>query len=270
VHYPINHVITYLPTLDLFLDSTNRFAPFGTLPQEVVDKPVVFLANGELGRTPNLKAEEHTARSDVRIEIQPDGSMLGTSTVTMTGYLEHESRQGRFANLSRPQSLVVKGLLERFNEAGTGSFTYTDPTAINEPYRIDASFTLEPLTRVPGRGGLAFPIGLSPGYIYWAGNNSPSDSRTTPKACTSQVYEDRIWMTFPKNVVIVEIPKNLSFGDENIRYESRYERVGRAVTATRKLHTQYISSICGAKENRAWRTFYKTLQRDVRAQIIYK
>ena len=270
LHYPINHVINYLPTLDLYLDSTNRFAPFGTLPQEVVDKPVVFLANGELGRTPKLKAEEHTARSDVRIEIQPDGSMLGTSTVTMTGYLEHESRQGRFANLSRPQALVVKGLLERFNEAGTGSFTYTDPTAIDEPYRIDATFTLEPPTTMPGRGGLAFPIALSPGYIYWAGNNSPAVEQRFPTSCTSQTYEDRISMTFPSNVEIEEIPKGERYGQGGIHYESRYEQSGRTVTARRSLRIQRQSSVCNTEEHNEWKSFYKTLQRDVRSQIMYR
>ena len=270
VHYPINHVISYLPTLDLFLDSTNRFAPFGALPQEVVDKPVVLLANGELGRTPKLKAEEHTARSDVRIEIQPDGSMQGTSTVTMTGYIEHESRQGRFANLSRPQALVIKGLLERFNEAGTGSFTYTDPTAIDKPYRIDASFTLEPPTNMPGRGGLAFPIALSPGYIYWAGNNSPAAEQRFPTSCTSQTYEDRISMTFPSNVEIEEIPKGVRYSHGGIQYESRYVQSGHTVSATRRLHVQHISSICEAKEHEDWKLFYKVLQRDVRAQVLYQ
>ena len=38
---PFNHVITYVPGLNLYLDSTARFAPMGALPDEVMDKPVL-------------------------------------------------------------------------------------------------------------------------------------------------------------------------------------------------------------------------------------
>ena len=35
-----DHVITYVPSLNVFLDSTSRFAPLGTLPNGDLDKPV--------------------------------------------------------------------------------------------------------------------------------------------------------------------------------------------------------------------------------------
>ncbi|MEK9777236.1 MAG: DUF3857 domain-containing protein, partial [Quisquiliibacterium sp.] len=270
VHYPIDHAITYIPSLDLYLDSTNRFVPFGTLPEEVVDKPVVLLNDGKIGRTPIVKAEENVSVSDVSLEIQPDGSIKGNSSVTMTGHLEHYSRYSRFSSQSRHQPLVIKALLERFNEAGTGSLTYTDPTAIDKPYRLVGQFILEPLTSMPGRGGLAFPIGLSPGFIYWAGMNSPAAEQRFPKTCTSQTYEDRISMTFPSNVEIEEIPKGVRFNQGGIRYESRYKQSGRTVTAHRSLRVQHASSVCGAKEHQEWKSFYRVLQRDVRAQIIYR
>jgi hypothetical protein len=47
-----DHVITYVPSLDLFLDSTSRFAPMGTLPNSDMQKPVVITATGEVKHTP--------------------------------------------------------------------------------------------------------------------------------------------------------------------------------------------------------------------------
>jgi len=52
VSNPINHVITYVPSLDLYVDSTAQFAAVGTLPSEDSNKPVIITATGELKRTP--------------------------------------------------------------------------------------------------------------------------------------------------------------------------------------------------------------------------
>ena len=45
-----NHVITYVPSLDLYLDSTAQLAPFGTLPSVDMNKQVVLTAMNMLGK----------------------------------------------------------------------------------------------------------------------------------------------------------------------------------------------------------------------------
>ena len=173
VHYPINHVITYVPSLDLYLDSTDRFAPFGTLPHADMDKPVVLIALGMLGRTPRMIAEEHATKVDVVMSIRADGSISGNSAATMTGISENSSRTVRFEKKSEPEETVVKGLLYRFNETGSGSLEHTDPEDLDRPYWVRARFSLDPVSNMPGRGALAVPVGLAPGEIAGAGSDKP-------------------------------------------------------------------------------------------------
>ncbi|MGB4560036.1 MAG: transglutaminase-like domain-containing protein [Burkholderiaceae bacterium] len=269
-HYPINHVITYVPSLDLYLDSTDPFAPFGTLPSGDLDKPVVLTALDRIGHTPKMKSEENTSRVQVSMNIGPDGTIAGTSNAQMTGYFENNSRLKRFSNQSRPEEVEVKDLLFRFNETGTGSMRYTDPTDITKPYWVNAKFTLEPLANMPGRGGLAIPVGLAPGLIASAASNKPEPESDIPSRCSSRVVEEKYDLNFPVNVSIEDIPKGARFERGDIFYESRFVQDGRKVSLHRTLRVQRASKICGVKESRDWLAFYKVLQRDLRSQIIYR
>lgn len=269
-HYPINHVITYVPSLDLYLDSTDPFAPFGTLPIADADKPVVLTALDRLGRTPRMKAEDHVSRTRVSMNIRPDGTISGTSFSRMTGYLENSSRTSRFSKQSRPEDAEVKELLFRFNETGTGKMRFTEPTDITKPYWERSTFTLEPLANMPGRGGMPIPVGLAPGEIAWAGSNTPDPDPVFPSRCGSRIVEEQYVLHFPENVFIEDIPKGIRFQRGDVRYESRFVQDGRKVTVHRTLRVQRASNVCGVKESRDWLAFYKVLQRDLRSQVIYR
>ena len=56
---PLNHV-TYVTSLDLYLDSTQRLAPFGVLPWSDLDKPTVLTRLDRLGPNGILNVEHPT------------------------------------------------------------------------------------------------------------------------------------------------------------------------------------------------------------------
>ncbi len=269
-HYPINHVITYVPSLDLYLDSTDPFAPFGTLPLGDLDKPVLLTRLDRLGRTPPMKAEDHTARTQVRMVIGSDGSIRGSAHTRNTGYFENSSRSSRFDDASRSMADVVRSQLFRFNETGAGTLRYTDPSDITLPYEITSEFTLEPLVNMPGRGALAIPVGLAPGNIAYLGITKPEPVSDHPTLCASRVVQERYVLTFPSNVAIEDIPKGTRFRQGGIDFESRYTHSGRTVTVDRRLRVQRESRVCGVKESREWLSFYRVIQRELRSQIVYR
>ena len=49
-----DHLITYIPGLKLFVDSTAQFAQFGTLPESDAGEPVLVVAEGKLAVTARL------------------------------------------------------------------------------------------------------------------------------------------------------------------------------------------------------------------------
>lgn len=269
-HYPLNHVITYIPSLNLYLDSTDRFAPFGTLPFGDLDKPVVLTALGTIGRTPPMRAQDHSNVVNVQMRIQPDGTIVGSSKARMKGFFENGSRSSRFSARSRSEESEVQDLLFRYNESGTGSLKYADPTDLSLPYFVEARFKLESLSNMPGRGALAVPVGLAPGEMTSLASVIPPKDDGFPARCASRSIEESYSLTFPRNVSIEEVPKGVRFKRGDIVYESRFTRLKKTVRVDRKLTVQRSSMICGERENNDWLAFYGVLRRDLRSQIIYR
>lgn len=266
---PLNHVITYVPSLDLYLDSTDQFSPFGLLIFEDINKPTVLTALGKIGRTPQMLASENVSVTDLKMKIDREGVIHGISSVIYEGVPEIESRRTRFYEKSRSEQQVVKELLQRFNETGGGMMDFPEPERIDQPYWIRAKFYLNPVTNIPGRGGMMVPVGMGPGGIAWAGADDPLE-KDFSYTCKSQTLRESYTIEFPDNVVIDGIPKGTSYQDKSVTYSSTYSVKGRVLKVRRLLAIQYEESVCGPDENQRWRAFHKVLQKDLRSQIFYR
>lgn len=100
-HNFFNHMISYLPELDLYLDSTSAVAEFGRLPDTDQGKQV--LRPGlvpALGQTPASKAEARQARRSTKIQLASDGSATVSSTLWFGGDFRvwYEQFKGGLAN----------------------------------------------------------------------------------------------------------------------------------------------------------------------------
>jgi hypothetical protein len=266
-----NHVITYLPSLDLYVDSTAQFAPFGILPFGDTDKPVALTSLGRLGRTPPMRADLNVNRTKASMIIHSDGTVEGTSMATMAGTPEISSRSGRFSARGSPEDQVVKGFLSRFGETGTGSISTVDPEDIDKPYWIEGRFQLDPVANVPGRGAMRIPVGLAPGWFAGVAENKTTVSQHQhPWPCSSQTVSESYTIQFPSNVLITSVPDGVAYRDDQIDFQSTYRRVGRQVFVERTLVMQRRSQVCSAEDLEHWRAFHLKLQRDLRSQIFYR
>jgi transglutaminase-like putative cysteine protease len=266
---PLNHVITYIPSLNLYLDSTDQFTPFGLLIFEDMDKPTILTALGKIGRTPRMIASENLSKVNLVMKIDRGGVVHGTSSVSYQGVPEIESRRIRFYEKSRSEQQVVKELLQRFNETGGGVMKFPEPERIDQPYWIQARFFLNPITNIPGRGAMMVPVGMGPGGIAWSGADQPL-AKDFDYICKSQSHFESYSIEFPKNVTIDGVPRGIRFRNETVSYSSTYTIKERVVEVKRVLQIQHKRSVCGLEENKLWRSFHKVLQKDLRSQIFYK
>ena len=271
VHEPLDHVITYVPSLDLYLDSTDRFAVFGSLPVSDLDKPVVLINLDRLGRTPRMRAADHTATATVAMRILADGRVEGRTKARSTGQFENMDRARYFFDSAKPEDTVVKNWLFRFNESGAGHFTPTgDPQDLSQPFALQTRFVLDAVSNFPGRGALMVPVGLSPGRIAWSGIDKPAATVRYPTACRSRTFEEHFQIVFPENVRIDGVPTGTEYRRGAIRYLSTFSQSGQTVSVMRKLLVNRPAPVCGKNEHQEWLDFYRVLQRDLRAQIFYR
>lgn len=267
---PLNHVITYVPALDLYIDSTDPTTPFGGLPFEDMDKPVILTALNRLGRTPAMRAPDHVTENRVDMAVTADGRIVGRSVSTLTGVMEGDSRAARAATRAEPEALVVAALLARFGETGSGSLDFSDPLDLDEPWRLKASFELDPIANVPGPAAMKIPVGLSSGWLSGMAASRPRSTEPESWVCRSRVIREHVRLRFAPSIRINSIPHGLSHVDQNIRYRSHYHRRGQVLVVSRELAVQYDGSVCTLAQHVRWSRFVSSLQRDLRAQVVYR
>ncbi len=265
-----DHVITYVPSLNLFLDSTSRFAPVGTLPNGDLDKQVVIAATGALGRTPMTHPSKDRTESRIQMKLTRNGSIEGKSQAKMFGVFEVASRGSQFNYQNKDQANVVNGLLSRFQETGWGEIEKTDPTNFDKPWQVNAVFELDPVVNVPGPSALAIPVGLAPGRLKYLADIVLPKDRKFPTYCVSTQHEEWIELSFPKNMKITRVPKGVSFATGPLKYQSTYELKGQVLNIKRKYVSERKQSICGAENDKWFSEFTQVLRRDLRQQVFFE
>lgn len=271
VTFPLNHVILYLPSLKLYLDPTAQFAPFGVLPESVLNKPVVLTRLGRLDRTPRMIAEEHKTSSKVQITVLPDGRLRGESSTVYTGSSEPEARGRHFDREGRSPERTVRNLLARFNEIGFGVIGDSDPTDLSKPFALNSRFELDPPVNIPGPSAMMVPVGLSAGRITSMALTKPIAKRRFAASCSSELIEEEIELSFPPSIQVTRVPTGTRYSSDTVQYQSAFVLSnapdGQRLYVRRSLKMQHKAGTCPAEEANAWKDFHAVLYRDIRSQI---
>ena len=271
VFSPFNHVITYIPQWDLYLDATQELAPFGVLGDHITDKPVIITGINKLARTPNLTPENNRIITNTSIKIMPNGEIHGVSNTQYKGNRELAARYRYEGYIATRAEKMVEDHLFRFRQTGTGEFKPSDVYNLNEPFKLETNFHLDPIANFPGPGAIPVPVGLSPGSITLASFNKPKDKLHFPYECYSGYTEENTLIEFPEKTKIVHIPKAMNYKDKNMEYSSTYTKVSETkLRVQRTLKQQRKSMVCQPELVEGWKRINKVLQQDLRSQIIYE
>lgn len=265
-----DHVITYVPSLNVFIDSTSRFAPIGTLPNGDLDKPVLLTATGALSRTPMTHPSKDRTEARIQMRLTRDGSIEGKSQAKMFGVFEVASRNSQFNYQNKDQANVVNNLLSRFQETGWGEIEKTEPTNYDKAWQVNSTFELDPVVNVPGPSAMAIPVGLAPGRMKYLADVVLPKDRKFPTFCSSTQHEEWIELAFPKDMKITRVPKDMAVAIGPLKYQSTYELKGQVLKIKRTYVSQRKQSICGAEDDKWFSDFTQVLRRDLRQQVFFE
>lgn len=265
-----NHVITYIPSLDMYLDSTDQFSPFGVLPVSDLNKQVILTGLNRMGKTPPMKADENKVTTLILLNVLPDGAIQGSSHTTSSGEGERNHRYTQFDYRNESQEKVTNAILESNNLTGVGQLYSSDPTNLDKPLEITSTFTLDPISKFPGPGAMFIPAGLSFGVIDKNMQRKPKVNYVFPEYCESFSYSNHFKIEYPLSIKIINIPDNVSYIDESTRYIATYVLKGNILDINRDLVNQHPSMVCGEATLERDKKFFPVFQRDMLAQVIYE
>lgn len=263
-----DHLITYVPELKLYLDSTARFAPFGVLPSSDAGKGVVIVATGKTAVTPAIGMGTSSITSTSTVTVNADGSADSETSVTATGAAAVDLR-GMMAAI--PPDRDTDFFRMALGPGGDGKFTRGDPEAPGDSYTMSAKYHTGHLANIPGPGALPASLTYKPySFTMLVGQTLPQ-TRQTDYACSSGTFRDDVTTTLPAGVTVASLPASRSFTTDGATLQTNYEQTAPNVVKEHVLmKLDRTGPVCRAADYAKIRPALSDMVGDLMAQILYK
>lgn len=268
----LNHVITWIPELQRFADTTSGGAiAFGYLPPQVMDRPALLVDEGVLVRTPATQPRGREAR--LQVDVDASGSARYAYRVEDSGWpAELERNAFRRATRARIQEIAH----ERLRLAalrGTASLSAGDVMATSGgPFAVSMTGTLEHVVWPDGMTGMPAFTSLAGGIATQLEQWLAIGTRTQPLVCIGGTFDETGEIALPPALRLVYVPNDLSIDARGLRYRSSYiyDFATRTVQITRHLEAQFGKQVCSSAEFAAMRPVLQRIERDALSQIVVR
>lgn len=261
-----NHVITYIPALDLYMDSTAESIAANYLPPVDLDKAVLLSRSGKLAHTPGT--QNHKVLNSTEFKITANGAADFTHSSTAVGWPAELNRYSIRNTKQSDLDLFVERILQQYGQKGSGTFDAGKTDGISDDYQIKAKGHTDNLVNLPGPVGISSMTSFIGGIAQAVFSHTAEKERTQPFTCISGDYEEKARFEFPKEIEIVAVPKPLKLQDANFDFSSEYIREDSVVVVNRKYSFHHASIVCSPEEFKTMLPAVDTMIRDLRSQII--
>ncbi len=262
----LNHVIVYVPQLQLFLDPTAATVAGGFLPPALLGKPVLLAASGTFAMTPVF--QQASSRTLTRVDIARDGSSRFHVARTSGGAIAESYRQAVRATPQGERERFVRRMLAGLGQTGDGLLESGEIDAPSSDYTLAFSGELAGFVHLPG------PVALATTYNFWGGLGDAvfelgrEPERRQDFVCPAIDAEDELRYRLPARTRVLALPKPVTVDDGRFYYRSQYARQGDAVVVKRRLQFRHTAATCTPGDYRIMRPALKRMLRDLRGQVV--
>jgi transglutaminase-like putative cysteine protease len=266
----VNHVINYLPKLNLFLDATSSSTPFGMLPESLAEKPVLLVSHYREGmKTPSTAQYGHGQTMRTRITINADGSAGGEMELSLKGIPAVGARAIMRVIPRDREDLVAKKFLEGQGSHGTATLKKDDPVPLLDTYSFGLSFKLDDFVTVGTATGIHIkPVASSilpiDGFLGQAYEPAPNRSIV----CSGGSSVEEYVLDFPPTIKIIGIPKDFELSTVYLDYKATYRKTENRLTVRRELKDKTASNVCSPEFSAGYKKALLSVAKDLKSQVI--
>jgi hypothetical protein len=266
----INHVINFIPSLNLFLDSTSSHTPFGMLPLSLGEKPVLLVSHYREGRkTPSTAqyGNEQIMRTNIRINA--NGSAVGKTELVLKGLPAVGARAIMRLIPREQEDYLAKKLLESQGAHGSATLQKDDPTPLLDTYKLGISYDLEDYVTVGSATGIPVkPVVMTFMPIEGFLKNAYEPLPKKPQICGGGVSIEEYVLEFPESLKIVAVPKDFALSNPIIDYRATYRKTANTLTIRRELKDKTATNVCSAAYAADYKKTMLSIAKDLKSQIL--
>ncbi len=194
-----NHVVLYVPSQDMYLECTSKYAPTGYLGEDKQDRNVLWITpeGGKLSRTPALIPSEHGHIRTVSLALQDNDQVAFSQQAEYFGAAQ-ELFRSLGAHIGARQDQLDWLHRNAFLPDVSGS-EYRYAVASDRP-EVSIAYSTVLNNRVRKLGSRRF-FSLNPNPIDWIPERD-DDRRLPVRYESSRFYVDTVQVTYPAGLEI--------------------------------------------------------------------
>ncbi|HET7083301.1 MAG TPA: tetratricopeptide repeat protein [Rhizomicrobium sp.] len=247
----LDHVITFVPQFNLYLDSSIAVAPFGILPMQEYGKSMVVAsaASPGLGKMPLLQPGVAKVTVKTVSILDKDGTLSGTTTTTASGPYAITLRQVGLGIQAVGPTAATRVLESLGYTQPSGSFIQESPKSFTPEYTISSTFkTLGWEDNLAGKSRFSMPGGLRLFALtgdnvmgpFDPGNMKPGE----PTACFSASQSEDLSLKAPPGHQFLGLPNNVRVETPNILFTAQWSLVGDTLSVHRDFSSKIDQPLC--------------------------
>lgn len=266
----INHVLVYLPDLDVYADATNAYTPFGQIEPPMAGKIALFTGpdGARIGHIPVGHASQSRSEVESTLTIGPDRKMNVTTKTTTTGDFAFIVRAIAAVTEQGGSERVTTKLLETASVGGAATVKFPASTVRTETASFVAS--------ADGAGAEAIDIdgfrptsmtmlGVETSFVFGA----PTLPRINPLMCMPGMLHETIVVRPPAGVGLVKVPAPVLLRTDFADYKSTWRWQGGVLTIERELTSRVTTRACPASMVPAIHDFTRKVMSDVKRRVAF-
>lgn len=261
----LNHVMTYIPSMDLYLDSTDASIAAGYLPVNGLSKQVLLSATGEIKRTPDTQPSE--VSSELVFKVKASGAADFSNVTTIKGWASEFSRHTLESMKPADRDLLVQQVLAWYGQRGSGSFKTTSMQA-DAGFKSTVDGSTENLINLPGPVGVQTFSSLAGGIAQNVYSLAQEKERSQSFVCLSGAISELSRFELPSGIQVIAIPKALEVRQKDMEYTARYEKQGDTIVIKRRFLFSHPSTVCTPEDFTALKPAIEKMVKDLQSQII--
>jgi len=269
----VNHVINYIPDMDLYLDSTAGY-PMDTIAELAGGKPVLLVENFKEGaKIPISSTIARKIITSQQVNIDQEGTASGKTSVLMTGMYGYTTYKYFKDMTAKDLEDTSKEMVRQQDYDGTTELVPGKWDEEKLTYTYDIKFSVKNFI-TPGRPGAFSPLDLfSPSVI-------PQVLPTPEQAkkglvdysflCRPVLYEESYSYNFPENLSILAVPDNTSVVGDVLKYNTNYTLADKKLEISRDFAETLPNPICKPEIYDEYADLAQKIWPDLKAQVVYK
>lgn len=267
----VNHVLNFIPSLNIFIDGTADSYPYGVIPATLAGKTVLSVTDYKDGMTiplpPKLADRQVT---HVNIAIKEDGSAEGTVALQTYGRSALPYYSGFKKMTPTEKQEMEKAYLKPYSMEGTVSVDNTAKDNGSERYELNIKFAVKKFLELGNAGGMPiYPFLARPMLHEIIAYTADFEESTHDFSCADGVVEEYYTYDFPPKVQILAVPKNFSTKTDTLEYAATYKQDKNRVTISRVYKDYSPRPVCPAAMIAPSKEAAKKIMPDLKAQILY-